>query len=262
MSIKKLFEQSKQSTAVGKYLKKSAIGDLSGGIESAHHLSESLRRRDEFIPSLDYGDPAQFAKYGSAEKYYENAFNHILQNYPYDGSKYEKEKFYNELNPLEKFILNERYPKSTGFVSIGTNYGTAVSHSSHYFNSPKTEYIQIKGGPHSGTLYSSNYRQNNLEFGGPSGSTVEFFLSKSAIPGGGAVSTAESPRQVIFDLWNGVRTGSIGDDETNGCYGNLRIELSKSLEDRFLVTMLSGTKGYVTQSIRFCIQYFGKFANY
>ena len=42
MSIKKLFEQSKQSTAVGKYLKKSAIGDLSGGIESAHHLSESL----------------------------------------------------------------------------------------------------------------------------------------------------------------------------------------------------------------------------
>ena len=97
MSIKKLFQQSKQSTAVGKYLKKSAVGDLSGGIESAHHLSESLRRRDEFIPSLDYGDPAQFAKYGSAEKYYENAFNHILQNYPYDGSKYEKEKFYNDL---------------------------------------------------------------------------------------------------------------------------------------------------------------------
>ena len=249
MSIKKLFQQSKQSTAVGKYLKKSAVGDLSGGIESAHHLSESLRRRDEFIPSLDYGDPAQFAKYGSAEKYYENAFNHILQNYPYDGSKYEKEKFYNDLNPLEKYIFNERYPKSTGFVNIGTNYGTAVSHSSHYYNSPKTEYIQIKGGPHSGTLYSSNYRQNNLEFGGPSGSTVEFFLSKSAIPGGGEDVTTQSPRQVIFDLWNGVRTGSIADDETNGCFGNLRIELSKSLEDRFLVTMLSGTTGYVTQSI-------------
>ena len=249
MSIKKLFDQSRQSTAVGKYLKKSAIANLSGGIESAEHLDEGIRRRDEFIPSLDYGDPAQFAKYGSAEKYYENAFNHILQNYPYDGSKYEKEKFYNELNPLEKYILNERYPKSTGFVNIGTNYGTATSHSSHYFSPAKTEYIQVKGGPHSGTLYSPNYRQNNLEFGGPSGSTVEFFLSKSAIPGGGVVVTTESPRQVIFDLWNGVRTGSVEDDEVNGCFGNLRIELSKSLEDRFLVTMLSGAKGYVTQSI-------------
>ena len=249
MSIKKLFEKNRQGKSVGKYLKSSAVGALSGGMESANHLSQSIRKQNEFTAPLDYGNPEEFAKYGSAEKYYENAFNYIVQNYPYDGSAFEKEKFYNDLNPLEKYIFNERYPKSTGFVSIGTNYGTAVSHSSHYFSSPKTEYIQIKGGPHSGTVFSSNFRQNNLEFGGPSGSTVEFFLSKSDIPGGGTVSTAQSPRQVIFDLWNGVSTGSVDDDETNGCYGNLRIELSKSLEDRFLVTMLSGTKGYVTQSI-------------
>ena len=249
MSIKKLFEKNRQGKSVGKYLKSSAVGALSGGMESANHLSQSIIKQNEFTAPLDYGNPEEFAKYGSAEKYYENAFNYIVQNYPYDGSAFEKEKFYNDLNPLEKYIFNERYPKSTGFVSIGTNYGTAVSHSSHYFSSPKTEYIQIKGGPHSGTVFSSNFRQNNLEFGGPSGSTVEFFLSKSDIPGGGTVSTAQSPRQVIFDLWNGVSTGSVDDDETNGCYGNLRIELSKSLEDRFLVTMLSGTKGYVTQSI-------------
>ena len=249
MSIKKLFENSKQANSVGKYLKSSAVGALSGGIESADHLSESIRRQQEFTAPLDYGNPDEFAKYGSAEKYYENSFNYILQNYPYDGSAYEKEKFYNDLSPIEKYIFNERYPRSTGFVNIGTNYGTAVSHSSHYFSSPKDEYIQIKGGPHSGTVFSSNFRQNNLEFGGPSGSTVEFFLSKSAIPGGGEVSTAQSPRQVIFDLWNGVSTGSVDDDETNGCYGNLRIELSKSAEDRFLVTMLSGTAGYVTQSV-------------
>jgi len=249
MSIKKLFQNNKQANSVGKYLKSSAIGALSGGMESAQHLSESLKRQKQFTAPLDYGNPDEFAKYGSAEKYYENSFNYILQNYPYDGSAFEKEKFYNDLNPLEKYIFNERYPKSTGFVNIGTNYGTAVSHSSHYFSSPKAEYIQVKGGPHSGTVFSSNFRQNNLEFGGPSGSTVEFFLSKSAVPGGSAVVTTQSPRQVIFDLWNGVSTGSVDDDETNGCYGNLRIELSKSLEDRFLVTMLSGTKGYVTQSI-------------
>ena len=249
MSIKKLFNQNRQASVVGKYLKKSAVGDLSGGIESAQHLDESIIRRDTFIPDLDYGNPEEFAKYGSAGKYYENAFNYITYNYPYDGSRYEKEKFYNELNPLEKYVLNERYPTTTGFISIGTDYGTATSGGFSYFSASREEYIQVKGGPHSGTLYSSNYRQNNLEFGGPSGSTVEFFLSKSAIPGGGAVVTTQSPRQVIFDLWNGVSTGSVYADETNGCYGNLRIELSKSLEDRFLVTMLSGTAGFVTQSV-------------
>ena len=164
MSIKKLFQNTKQGNSVGKYLKSSAVSSLSGGIESSQHLSETLRRQQEFTAPLDYGNPEEFAKYGSAEKYYENSFNYILQNYPYDGSGFEKEKFYNDLNPLEKFIFNERYPKSTGFASIGTNYGTAVSHSSHYFSSPKTEFIQVKGGPHSGTLFASNFRQNNLEF--------------------------------------------------------------------------------------------------
>ena len=249
MSIKKLFDQNKKAQSMGQYLRNSAVGSLSGGMESAAHLSESIRTRDEFVPPLDYGNPEEFAKYGSAEKYYENSFNYILQNYPYDGSGFEKTKFYNDLNPLEKYIFDERYPKSTGFVNIGTNYGTATSGGFSYFSASKTEFIQVKGGPHSGTVFSTNFRQNNLEFGGPSGSTVEFFLSKSAIPGGGEIVTTQSPIQVIFDLWNGVSTGSVYADETNGCYGNLRIELSKSLEDRFLVTMLSGTTGYVTQSI-------------
>ena len=95
MSIKKLFQQSKQSKVVGKYLKKSAAGNLSGGMESSQHLDESVIRKNEFVPNLDYGNPEEFAKYGSAEKYYENAFNYIVQNYPYDGSAFEKEKFYN-----------------------------------------------------------------------------------------------------------------------------------------------------------------------
>ena len=83
MSIKKLFQQSKESKVVGKYLKKSAIADLSGGMESAQHLDESIIRRGTFTPPLDYGDPKQFAKYGSAKKYYENAFNYITNNYPF-----------------------------------------------------------------------------------------------------------------------------------------------------------------------------------
>ena len=62
MSIKKLFQQSKQSKIVGKYLKKSAAGNLSGGMESSNHLEESIIRKNTFVPSLDYGNPEEFAK--------------------------------------------------------------------------------------------------------------------------------------------------------------------------------------------------------
>ena len=55
MSIKKLFEQSKTGEVVGKYLANCAAYTLSGVIESIQHLSESITRRDTFVPPLDYG---------------------------------------------------------------------------------------------------------------------------------------------------------------------------------------------------------------
>ena len=169
MSIKKLFEKNKQTTTVNKFLKKSAAGTLGSGIESAAHLSESIKKNNDFISPLDYSDPDNFVKFGSAEKYYAAAFDYISSSYPYDGSGLEITKFYNDLNPLEKYIFNDKYPKSTGYVTLGLAYGTPVSHSSGYYSS-SAEYIQTKGGPHSGTIYSTpEYRTNNLEFGGASG---------------------------------------------------------------------------------------------
>ena len=249
MSIKKLFQDNKSGKVVSNYLKNTSPDNVGGGIESAGHLSESIKKQNKFVPNLDYGDPKVFAKFGSAEKYYENAFVYTVNNYPYDGSGFEKTEFFNNLNPLEQYVFENKYPKTTGFVELGTAYGTATSGTSHYFSASKEEYIQIQGGPHSGTVFSTaSYRTNNLEFGGPSGSTVEFFLSKSAIPGGGAVVTTQSPKQVVLDVWNGAPTGTFNTTSGIG-YGRLRIELSKSTEDRFYVTMQSGAIGYLTQSI-------------
>lgn len=256
MSIKKLFQKNKEKSTVSKYLKKSSPESLGSELKTAGALSESVKRNNTFVPPINYGNPSEFAKFGSAEKYYENAFEHIADNYPYDGSRAEKNKFYNDLNFLEKFIFSDVYPKSTGFVELGTNYGTAVSGTSHYFSASKEEYIQIKGGPHSGTIFATgSNRTSNLSFGGVSGSTVEFFLSKSAIPGGGTVDTTQSPKQIILDVWNGAPSGTLANPR--GDYGRLTIELSKSQEDRFLVTMVSGADtgaikkaiGFMTQSI-------------
>jgi hypothetical protein len=255
MSIKKLFENNRQTGITGKYLKKTSVTGTAGPIESAAHFSESVKREDTWIPSIDYSDPKRFANYGSAEKYYDNAFSYILDYYPYDGSGYEKTKFFNDLNPLEKYIFEKQYPKSTGYISIGTTYGTvsgSLSGTSGYFSS-SAEYLQVKGGPHSGTIFSTgSNRTSNLQFGGVSGSTVEFLFKKeTGIPSasvGIPHTPIQSQNQIILDVWNGVDSGS--STSPNGAYGRMTIEIQSGSEDRFYVTLQSGsTIGFLTQSV-------------
>ena len=239
-SLKSLYQNNKQGTTVGKYLKSSAPSALGSGIESKAHLDALTSKNDYFLPPINYTDPENFVKFGSAYEYYKNAFEYIASDYPYDGSGLEKTNFYNNINPLEKYTLEVIYPRSTGFVTIGADYGTAYSNSSGYYSSSLNQYVQVKGGPHLATKFNeAKNRTNNLEFGGPSGSTVEFFLKKDSLIDSGS----ESPRQVVFDLTNGVTDSGSAD------YGRLRIELVSGSETQFNVTMLSGATGFNNVSV-------------
>ena len=181
-SLKSVYLGNKEGLTISKYLKASAPSTLGDGIESGAHLKALKEKRDYFLPPINYSDPKNFAKFGSAYQYYKNAFEYIANYYPYDGSSLEKTNFYNDINPLEKYTLEVFYPRSTGYITVGAEYGTVVSNSSGYFGSSTTQYLQAKGGPHSGTLFSeAQGRTSNLEFGGPSGSCVEFFFKKNMI---------------------------------------------------------------------------------
>ena len=239
-SLKSLYQNNRQGTTVGKYLKSSAPGTLGSGVESGAHLNALTARNDYFLPPINYADPENFVKFGSAYEYYKNAFEYIASDYPYDGSGLEKTNFYNNINPLEKYTLEVIYPRSTGFVTIGADYGTAYSNSSGYYSSSLDQYVQVKGGPHLATKFNeAKNRTSNLEFGGPSGSTVEFFLKKDSLIDSGS----ESPRQVVFDLTNGVTNSGSAD------YGRLRIELVSGSETQFNITMLSGATGFNNVSV-------------
>ena len=238
----KLFKNNKQTTVVSKYLSQTSADQVGDGIESAGHLSESIKKRDAYIPPVDYSQPQNFVRFGSAEKYYSDAFSYIAGYYPYDGSGFEKTKFFNDLNPLENYLFQEKYPRSTGYVIFNPTWGTRTSLTDGYGYASATpsEYIQTKGGPHSGNIYSeAEYRTSNLEFGGPSGSTVEFFYNKTT---GMPDNSTQGEKQVIFDLWNGVVSSS-------AAHGRLRVEVFSGSEDRFHVTLLSGTTGFFTQSV-------------
>ena len=230
MSIKKLFDAKKAgkignvATTTGK--------KLADSVESIGQVQEAIEKNTTFVPKIDYSKPENFVKYGSAYRYYYDTFGYVKNYYPYDGSSKDKLEFFNDLTPFEQYILDNEYPKSTGYVTIGAIYGADGASKQGYTTPTTAEHIQFKGGPHTGTFFATgSHLSNNLEFGGVSGSTVEFYYNKTEFD-----SSVSSPTEVILDVWNGVASGSHD-------YGRLTIETDSGSADRFYVSYQSGSSG-------------------
>ena len=240
-SLKSLYQNNKQGTTVSKYLKSSAPDTIGDGIESEAHLEALTARNNYFLPPIDYSNPENFVKFGSAYEYYKNAFEYIASDYPYDGSGLEKTNFYNSINPLEKYMLEAIYPRSTGFIFIGSPYKVTALNASLYDDISFPTYVQVKGGPHQNTKFDEDKnRTSNLEFGGTNGTTVEFFFKKDSL-----ITPLESRNMAIFDLTNGVSVAN----SSSADYGRFRIALHSGSETQFFVTMLSGTNGFTETAI-------------
>lgn len=262
MSIKKLFDSAESNINISEYQNEK---DKYEFVESADNAKQISVKNNAFTPQIDYSDPKNFIKYGSAYHFYEGALSRISEYYPYDGSDSEKNKFYNELLDGEKYIFNHLYPTSTGYALLSADgWGTlSVSNSAGYGLPSSLEYITFKGGPltssgnslvergpdpqndkiHSSNIYDENLYQthglptdygdgtrlSNLRSNFDTGVTVEFWLKKD----GFNVANA-TEREVIADLWNNYASSSVD-------YGRLRIELNGAASaSPFLITAHSG----------------------
>jgi hypothetical protein len=241
VSLKELF--GKKST---KLLSSTSIEELGEETESTNYVRANLEDRFRFVPDVDFSNPNNFAKFGSAEKYYEDAINNIIKTYPYDGSLFEKLDWHNSSSNFQNYFFEEEYPRTTGYVTLGLNYGSLVTSSNGYGEPATQEYITFKGGMNlitgssnklSDLFKTSNKydpdtnRELNLEFGGESGATVEFWLKKNSLSG--------SEKEVVFDLWN---SGTFGTDS----YGRFRVEIHPGISgegNQFFVEISSGSSG-------------------
>ena len=239
MKLKDLFKSTK-------IVQSSSLQDMAREVESQEYIESFSKDRQRFMPNVDYSDPAAFAFYGSAEKYYTDSFNRIRNTYPYDGSEKEKYDWLNESTFIDMYIFDTRYPRYNGYVNLGyPSWGTlSGSLIGGYGKSNSDVYIKTFGGPNKSDLatlkkqYSdankydtSKSRESNLQFKLESGVTIEMWLKKSAF------TTAKTEKEVLFDLWNGEASGSAQ-------YGRLRLELTgASSGSPFLLTALSGTRG-------------------
>ena len=252
MTIKNLF--GKQSN---KIIASTNLEDVGTEVESADLLSAVIEDKKRFVPEVDYTDPANFAKYGSAEKYYTDSIKSIWKTYPYDGSFFEQTRWHNSSSDLTNYIFDKEYPRFNGSILLGRVYGTSATSSLSYEDTSDIEYIFIKGGPHTyitaankkelfekaNKLKSTDNRGSNLELNGINGSTVEFFLNTPNLLG--------SPKQVIFDLWN-----SASADRSD--YGRFKIEIRPGLagqQHRFFIDYSSGSSRSYKRGVRNCIKH-------
>lgn len=248
MSLKKIFDKEQAFSGITPNVN---IDEIGKEIESAEYIKSYINLSNKNFSNVDWENPEEFAKYGSAEKYYEDSIQNIYKTYPYDGSLKEKLDWELQSQELSLYMLENRYPRNNGYITIGNDYGTIVSSDSGYSLADKEEYIYFNGTMNvyddakntkekfslSNKFSKQNNLTYNLDVNGESGCTIEFYLKKETAAG--------SAKQILFDLWNGETSGSSG-------YGRFRIEIHPGVvgeDDKFYIELLSGSNGVVLAEV-------------
>ena len=209
-------------------------------IESDRFMLAYKKQMARYLPSIDHRNPSEFCQFGSAERYYTDSFNRIVETYPYDGSRAEKIEWSLSSSVVDLYLLEHEYPKATGHVSF---HRSLVTDDSNYPTSTKPQYIKFSGGPHKGTVYnSSKNRESNLKIDGSKGNTVEFWMKKES---DSWHSLGGSRKEVVADIVTSKYS-------TAGDFGRMLVELEStqvSGQSPLLLTYLSGTTGLTSQRI-------------
>ena len=271
MSIKKLFESTNKVQEIVSDASAKSLFDE--GAESIRNIEQKKIDQERYVPQIDYSKPENFVRFGSARLYYKSALTRIVDYYPYDGSEAEKNEFLNGCLDIERYILDNQYPRTTGYITIGlgSTYNGSFNGQGYGVVS-SAEAIDFFGGPGTGSVtstslkdlmprdkdgkynysniydesiyttaglptdYGSGTRTSNLKTDLDNGVTVEFWMKTGSLN-----PATQTNKQVIFDMWN---------QETDADGGRLMIELTSSHgalglgkpEQRpFLLTVQSGS---------------------
>ena len=262
MSIKKIFDSVNKGLQYSDYRTQKEAYEP---VESVRNAEQLELKQNIYTPPKDYSKPENFVKFGSAYYYYKGAMERISEFYPYDGSEAERNKFYNGLLPVEKYIFDNQYPRFTGYGIFSPNGWCPENMVDGYGTTSCPEYITFKGGPNTGSAgptlenqspnpysdafdygniydeniyetaglpdnYGKGTRLSNLRSDFDDGVTVEFWIKT------GSIDPSITQKQVIFDMWNNEATGS-----GNTGYGRMTLLLDATESKRFTYTVESGS---------------------
>ena len=164
-------------------------------VESQEYVEAKRTEFEQFVPPIDFVSASNFAKFGSAELYYEKAFERIYDYYPYDGTLAEITEFHNSSSYLDKHVFDNLYPRTNGYVNF--NESTKID----VFGGPHTASAGMIGKTLESTFDSSmlydeaKRRDVAFEYRAAHGCTIEFWLKKT--------EPAGVTRHRIVDMTNG-----------------------------------------------------------
>ena len=118
MGTKSFFNKQKSQEVKIRGQEKSTIEDVKQNVESVDYVKEYSIDKLDFVPQLDFEDPANFVKYGSAKDYYVDLVDSVVQAYPYDGSLAERLKYRNGLVAIQKHEFDKNYPRFVGYADF------------------------------------------------------------------------------------------------------------------------------------------------
>lgn len=245
MSLRDYFKKNKPVSNISQNLSKE---EISKEIESPELISAYYELSKKSRSLIDWLNPSEFARYGLAEKYYEDAIKNVYKTYPYDGSYKEKLQWEISSSDLTNYMFENYYPRNNGYINFGQKSTIITGISLGSYAKPddsEIEYIHFYGTlntsekaknssghfEYSNKLDHSQNRAFNLDINGENGNTIEFYLKKDNLNSG-------SFKQVIVDIWNSSSAAS--DD-----YGRYTIEIHPRMtnNDKIFVNLRSGSSG-------------------
>ena len=246
MSIKDLFDKGHSL----KFLKNNTKDTIRKDLESTRYIDSYSKKSNRFVPTIDFTTASNFARFGSAEEYYDTAIKRIYQTYPYDGSHSERIDWENNSNYLDLFIFENEYPRTNGYVVLNATSTYTSTNASDIYSSSAPQYILLKGGPHpdpsgdyksefsagssitgiskANIYHTSSQRTSNLEFDPSKGATVEFWMKKD-----GWADDSTTKYEFPFHL---IASGKTGDD-----YGSFFLRLEGTNKDNIDFSVQSGS---------------------
>lgn len=185
-------------------------------LESTELLTLKSKELNNFKFNIDYMTGSNFARFGSAYDYYSDSINHILE-FPYDSSNQEVQEWRNKSTDLDKFLYDEQWPRTKGFLNFNqTTYSSAsVTTLAGFRSSNIYDYVYAGSGYGANAKYDVTDKKNNsfnLSF--EDGFTIELWAKLTDW----ATTTKQGFFTIVDETQNSTRV-SVCYDLTNNRYG-------------------------------------------
>lgn len=170
MSIKDLFNNKPSIMA--------SPNSASAQIESPDYVESLIKNRETYVPPIDFSKPENFIRFGLATEYYSESIKRIYNSYPYDGSEKEKQEFILNSSYLDRWMLDNKYPRHSGYAHFG--YDSHVVINRGYKGATRPSYSNLNNlFDNKNTNYdSAKKRKHTLQFDLSDGVTFEWWMKK------------------------------------------------------------------------------------